>query len=206
MATPVDPAAVPAAPVAPAPAAPAEPAAPAAPPEPAAPAADATDWKAAARKWETRAKENKTAADELATLKAAQMSEQEKAVQAATEQGRTAALAEAAPQIAQARLEAAAALKGVDLTPFAEFLDVGKFVKNGEVDGDAITAAVDKLAALAPRGPGRSGGDMGGAGGSGDTATSLDKQIAQAKADGNWREVMRLENSKLAAAEAAIQQ
>ena len=36
------------------------------------------DWKADARKWEARAKENKTAADELAALKASQMTEAEK--------------------------------------------------------------------------------------------------------------------------------
>lgn len=38
-----------------------------------------TDWKAEARKWEQRAKENKAAADELAALKAEQMTEAEKA-------------------------------------------------------------------------------------------------------------------------------
>lgn len=38
-----------------------------------------TDWKAEARKWEQRAKENKAAADELEALKAAQMTEAEKA-------------------------------------------------------------------------------------------------------------------------------
>jgi hypothetical protein len=47
-------------------------------PAPAAPAQDPTDWKAEARKWEARAKENTTAADELATLKAAQMTDTEK--------------------------------------------------------------------------------------------------------------------------------
>ena len=36
------------------------------------------DWKAKAREWETRAKANKTAADELAALKQAQMTEQER--------------------------------------------------------------------------------------------------------------------------------
>lgn len=39
----------------------------------------ATDWKAEARKWEQRAKENAKAADELAELRAAQMTEAEKA-------------------------------------------------------------------------------------------------------------------------------
>lgn len=38
-----------------------------------------TDWKAEARKWEKYAKENKAARDELEALKAAQMTEQEKA-------------------------------------------------------------------------------------------------------------------------------
>ena len=36
------------------------------------------DWKAKAREWENRAKANKTAAEELASLKAAQMTEQER--------------------------------------------------------------------------------------------------------------------------------
>ncbi|MER5213696.1 hypothetical protein ABT063_24770 [Streptomyces sp. NPDC002838] len=179
---------------------------PPAPPSPPAPPASTPpaggaepDWKAEARKWEQRAKDNKGAVDELEKLKAAQMTEQEKAVAAAEKQGRTAALSEAAPQIAQARLEAAAARAGVDLSEFAEYLDVGKFIdKDGAVDDKAIKAAVDKFAKLAPpKGPGRSGGDLGG--GSGDQGPTLDQQIAQAKADGNWRLAMRLENSKLAA-------
>lgn len=52
--------------------------------EPTAPA-DTTDWKAMARKWEKQAKENKAAADELAKLKEANMSEQEKAAKQAEE-------------------------------------------------------------------------------------------------------------------------
>jgi hypothetical protein len=40
--------------------------------------ADTTDWKAKAREWEKRAKENKSAADELVALKQAQMSEAER--------------------------------------------------------------------------------------------------------------------------------
>ena len=41
------------------------------------------DWKAEARKWEGRAKANKEAADELAALKASQMTETEKLVKRA---------------------------------------------------------------------------------------------------------------------------
>ena len=48
-------------------------------------AADTTDWKAMARKWEKQAKENKAAADELAKLKEASMSEQELAAKRAEE-------------------------------------------------------------------------------------------------------------------------
>jgi hypothetical protein len=69
------PAPVPTAPATPAP----TPAPPAAATPPPAPAQEPTDWTAEARKWEARAKENKTAADELAALKAAQMTEAEKA-------------------------------------------------------------------------------------------------------------------------------
>jgi len=55
------------------------------------------DWKAKAREWESKAKANKTAADELASLKASQMSEQERL---------TAQLAELQKANEQARLEA----------------------------------------------------------------------------------------------------
>lgn len=41
-------------------------------------AAETTDWKVEARKWEKRAKENSKAAEELAALKEAQMTEQQK--------------------------------------------------------------------------------------------------------------------------------
>lgn len=53
--------------------------------EPTPTTADTTDWKAMARKWEKQAKENKAAADELAKLKEASMSEQELAAKRAEE-------------------------------------------------------------------------------------------------------------------------
>ncbi|MFZ3556465.1 MULTISPECIES: hypothetical protein [unclassified Streptomyces] len=164
---------------------------------------DSTDWKAEARKWEDRAKANKTAQDELAALKASQMTEQEKAVAEAEAKGRTAAASEYGQKLAAAELRAAASAAGLDLGEAADLIDVSRFVgEDGEVNTAAIKSAVTRLSKLAPRGPGRSGGDMG-SGGSGDQTASLDKQIAQAKADGNWRLAMRLENSKLAAVEAA---
>ena len=64
----------------PTPPAPAQtPTAPPAPATPPAPPAQETDWKAESRKWEAQSKANKTAADELTALKAAQMTDTEKA-------------------------------------------------------------------------------------------------------------------------------
>ncbi|MCM2394354.1 hypothetical protein [Streptomyces albipurpureus] len=161
---------------------------------------DGTDWKAMARQWEKRAKENSGAQTELEKIRAANMSEQEKAVTAAEKAGRTAALSEAAPLIAQAKLEAAAALAGVDLTTLAEYIDLKRFVdKDGQVDDTAIKKAVTTFAKLAPaRGAGRSGGDMGGGSGSGDQAASIDKQIADATAKRDFATVIRLKRQKAA--------
>ena len=49
-----------------------------APATPVVPAQDPTDWKAESRKWEDRAKENKTAAAELAAIKDSQRTEAER--------------------------------------------------------------------------------------------------------------------------------
>jgi hypothetical protein len=62
------------------------------------PDADQTDWKAEARKWEQRAKENKTAAERLAELEESQKTESQKLAERAEaaerelEQTRTTAL------------------------------------------------------------------------------------------------------------------
>lgn len=157
---------------------------------------DDTDWKALARQWEKRAKDNKTAVDELAALKASQMSDQEKAVAAAEKAGRTAAATEYGAKLAAAQFETAVARAGIDLGDAADLIDTTRFVnKDGEVDTDGIKAAVKKLAKLAPRGPGRSGGDLGGSGGSGDQP-SIEKQIAEAQAEGKWQTVIALKRAK----------
>ncbi|MCI3271400.1 hypothetical protein [Streptomyces cylindrosporus] len=157
------------------------------------------DWKALARQWEKRAKDNKDAVDELAALKASQMSDQEKAVADAEKRGRTVAAIEHGKELAAARFEAAASKAGVDLGEAAELIDTARFVdKDGKVDSDGITAAVKKLAKLAPKGAGRSGGDMGGGGGSGDQAASIDKQIEDATKARNFPEVFRLKRLKSA--------
>ncbi|MFF3622339.1 hypothetical protein [Streptomyces sp. NPDC002467] len=170
---------------------------PATPPAAPAPSGDETDWKAEARKWEKWAKENKSAREELDALKAASQTEQEKAVTAAEKAGRTAAASEYAGKLAAAEFRAACASAGVDLGEAAGLIDTGRFAKDGEVDTDAIKAAVKQLAKLAPRGPGRSGGDLGG-GGSGDTPASLDKQIEEAQKAGRIHDVIALKRRRAA--------
>ncbi|MBT2505151.1 hypothetical protein J7I98_04410 [Streptomyces sp. ISL-98] len=158
---------------------------------------DTTDWQAEARKWEKRAKENKTAQDELATLKAANMTEQEKAVKEAEKAGRTAAAAEYAPRLAATEFRAAVAAAGVDLGEAADLIDTRQFVgADGEVDLKAIKSAVAKLSRLAPKGAGRSGADL--SGGSGDQPHTLDKQIEEATKRRDFATVIRLKRQKAA--------
>jgi len=152
--------------------------------------AGGTDWEAKykelqaeSRKWESRAKENKGAADELEKLRKAAMTEQEKAVEAAKAEGRTTAAQEYGAKLAAAQFEAACAKAGVDLGEAAEFIDVSRFVgDDGEVNTTAIKSAVTKFSNLTAKqaGPGRSGADL--SGGSGEQAASLEKQIEEAKA------------------------
>jgi hypothetical protein len=148
---------------------------------------DGTDWKAEARKWEQRAKDNHKAAAELDKLRKSSMTDQEKAVAEAEQRGRTAAALESGKRLASAELRAAAAAKGVDLSTIGELLDVGRFVdESGEVDTTAIGKAVDKLAKLTPAAPAkpappRGSGDF--PGGTGAGAPITEEQLAQMSPD-----------------------
>ncbi len=130
-----------------------------APPAPEAPPApQETDWKAEAEKWKTHArkheqlwKDSKPAVDELEKLKAAQMSDMEKAVQEAEARGRSDAAKTYGEKIAAAKLEAA--LTGVVPDPSAvvEDLNLSKYVTDtGDVNAEAVTALREKFAAIAP--------------------------------------------------------
>lgn len=111
--------------------------------------AEAEKWQALARKNEERAKSNATAAKELERVRAAAMTEQEKAVAEAEARGKTAALAGSGERLARAELRAAAATAGVDkatLDGFLEYANLQRFVgDDGEPDTKAIAAAVQKL-------------------------------------------------------------
>lgn len=121
------------------------------------------DWKAEARKWETRAKENKTAAEELDKLRKASQSEQEKAIEAAKDEGRKSATAEVGQKLAAAEIKAA--LTGVVKNPagIVEDLNLTKYVTaDGDVDEDAVKALKAKYEAELK--PGKPGGSADGGG------------------------------------------
>jgi len=115
----------------PEPEAPAEPAAVVEPTEPVEPAQVETDWKAEARKWETRAKENATAAAQLKALEDAQKTEQQRLEERATAAERLATEREADAIRARVALE-----KG--LTPAQEKRLVGATREELLADADQL--------------------------------------------------------------------
>lgn len=114
---------------------------------------DDTDWKAEAerlkaqaRKWEDRAKANHAAVKERDQLKAAQMTEVEKATAEAYEKGKTEATAEVTDRIlrTEIRAEAKGRLRNPDLA-FRLLDDHSRFVSDGEIDTKAVAKAIDQL-------------------------------------------------------------
>lgn len=104
------------------------------PPEPdPKPQGDGTDWKAEARKWEQRAKDNKSAADELEQLKEADKTEAQKAADRATEAEKRATEAEAKAL----RLEVA---QDKGLTPAQAKRLAGTSKEELEADADELLA------------------------------------------------------------------
>ncbi|MFH8717243.1 hypothetical protein [Streptomyces zaomyceticus] len=149
---------------------------------------DSADWESKyreavghSREWERRAKDNKAAATELEQLKAANMSDQEKAVAAAEKAGRTAAeeaaQAEIARRDAQLReltvreairdraeqhgAKASALLDSVSFRQKIAELDPADKTFGANLD-EAIKAAVKDNSAFAVQTAGRSGGDLSG--------------------------------------------
>lgn len=127
------------------------------------PSADEPDWKAEAekfkalsRKHEQRAKQNASAAKELDELKVAQLTEQEKAVKEARDEGLTEGLKTGNERLIRAEVIAAASGKAADpadvyailaATGALAGLEVGP---DGKVDAAAITTAVDDLVKTKP--------------------------------------------------------
>lgn len=159
-----------------------------------APARDEVDWKALARKWEQRAKENRRAAEELEKLRQERMTEAEKAVAEAERRARAEAAREYGARLARAEFRALAAAKGLNIdSDIFDLVDTTKFVgDDGEIDEAAIKAAVAKLAKLAPKPGGTSGGDFTGGNRGGAPPKSVQDQIREAEAKGDWRTARRL--------------
>ena len=116
---------------------------------------DVKDWKAEAEKWSTlarkheeRAKSNAQAAKELEKVRAAAMTEQDKAVAAARAEGMTEALKAAGPRLVRAEFRAAAAgqVDKQTLDAYLEDVDLSKFLADdGEPDTKAIEARIKRL-------------------------------------------------------------
>ncbi|WP_435270921.1 hypothetical protein [Streptomyces sp. 1222.5] len=103
--------------------------------------AEVDKWKALSRTNEQRWKDASAERDQF---KQASMTDAEKALEAARAEGRNAALSEVGTRLAEAELRALAASAGVDLPP-ADFLNMSRFVNDGQVNADALSEFVSSL-------------------------------------------------------------
>ena len=106
-----------------------------------------TDWKAEAKKWELRAKENKTAAERLTTLEDSQKTEAQKLTDRATAAEDRAAKAEHKMLVAAVALE-----KGMTNSQ-ARYLQ--------GASEEELSASADQILTDFPSGPRRPNGDVG---------------------------------------------
>lgn len=112
-------------------------------------AAEVDKWKALARKHEDQAKANKAAAKELEAVKAASMSDQEKAVAEAVAKARSETLLEVGGQLAAAQIRVAAAGRLADeqVDTLLDTVNLAKFLTDdGTVDVARVQAFVDGIA------------------------------------------------------------
>lgn len=109
---------------------------------------DGTDWKAEARKWEQRAKENKAAAAEMEKARKASLTDAERAVAEAEERTAARLRAEYGQRFARSEFVAEAAKRNPtwDATAVLEDLNFSRYVgDDGEPDSKAIAAAVARI-------------------------------------------------------------
>lgn len=113
---------------------------------------DQTDWKSHARQWETKAKADAKRAEELAAeverLKAASMSDAEKAIEAAKAEGQKLGLAAGVGEAVAARLEAALShLPDAQRDALIDSVSRDRFVgSDGKPDRAAIKAWAEQVA------------------------------------------------------------
>jgi hypothetical protein len=111
--------------------------------------AEAEKWQALARKNEERAKSNATAVKELEKVRAAAMTDQEKAVAEAERRGAETAATKAGSRLVRAEFRAAASgrVEKETLAAYLEDVDLTKFLaEDGEPDLKAIEARISRLA------------------------------------------------------------
>lgn len=117
---------------------------------------DTTDWKAEARKWEQRAKENRQAAAELEKARKAQMTEAERAIADAEKRGAQTAAQQYAQRLVRSEFTALARGRNpeYDVAAVLDDLNLARYVsEDGEPDGKALAAAVDRLVPAPERNP-----------------------------------------------------
>lgn len=113
------------------------------------PDAEIRKWRALARKHEDRAKANSGAAKELEDLRKQSMTEQERAVEQAKADARTATLAEVGGKLAAAEIRAALTgrMDSDRVTALLEGLNPAVFLgEDGEVDTGKVSKWVDGVA------------------------------------------------------------
>lgn len=110
-------------------------------------------WKHKARKWEGRARDQsdyESVKEELNELKKKQMSESERAIEDAREEGRTEASQEFGEKMVEASLRGALAGRGIevdDIDSKLSYVDFSKFLdNNGEVDSDKVQRYIADVA------------------------------------------------------------
>lgn len=113
--------------------------------------AEAEKYKALMRKHEQRAKENATAAKELAELRKQSMSDQERAVEEASAKARAEERVRLAGKLARQGFLAAAAGRIPNAADVADDLNLGKYVgEDGEIDESGLAQLVERLAPPKP--------------------------------------------------------
>ncbi|MFJ5882667.1 hypothetical protein [Kitasatospora cineracea] len=161
------------------------------------------DLQAQVEKWRNLSRTNEKrwndTSAELETLRQSQLSEAERAIEAARNEGRAAALAEAGTRLADAELRAQAAAAGVAL-PSTEFLNMDAFSgPDGAVNSDAIAAYIASEAGRPAKQPEYAQGlGLGRQGGSGvgqltrdDLSRMTPREINAARAAGQLDALMR---------------
>lgn len=120
--------------------------------------AELAKWKELARKNEAKAKANAQAVTELEKLKAAQMTDTDRAVQTARAEATVEARKSLGSRLVAAEVRVAAAGRPVDVDTLLEGIDASKFLDDdGEPKATEIRDWIDKVApaAATPQEPGR---------------------------------------------------